>query len=84
VPYQRVNGQVNSKRGVTPSAALRMAKIFGTSSEFWLNLQMRWDVTFAQQASTAFASTINGASASNGMMAKHVTWRLLTTIEGKP
>jgi addiction module HigA family antidote len=37
VPYQRVNELINGKRGVIPSAALRLAKVFGTFSEFWLN-----------------------------------------------
>jgi antitoxin HigA-1 len=50
VPYQRVNELINGKRGVIPSTALRLAKVFGTSSEFWLNLQMRWDVYCAQEA----------------------------------
>lgn len=44
VPYQRVNELVNGKRGMTPSTALRLAKYFGTSPDFWLNLQMRWDL----------------------------------------
>lgn len=44
VPYQRINEIVNMKRGVTPSTALRLAKYFGTTEEFWLNLQMRWDL----------------------------------------
>jgi len=34
VPYQRVNELVNKKRGVTPSTALRLAKIFGVSPDF--------------------------------------------------
>ena len=42
VPYQRVNELVNQKRGVTPSTALRLAKYFGMSPDFWLNLQVRW------------------------------------------
>ena len=50
VPYQRVNELVNGKRGVTPGTALRLAKFFGNSPDFWLNLQMRWDLYFAQQA----------------------------------
>jgi addiction module HigA family antidote len=53
VPYQRVNELINGKRGVTPGTALRLAKYFGTSPDFWLNLQMRWDVYFAQQAEAA-------------------------------
>ncbi len=44
VPYQRINEIVNMKRGITPSTALRLAKYFGTTEDFWLNLQMRWDV----------------------------------------
>lgn len=50
VPYQRVNELVNQKRGVTPSTALRLAKFFNVSADFWLNLQMRWDLYKAQQS----------------------------------
>jgi len=48
VPYQRVNELVNQKRGVTPSTALRLAKFFGVSADFWLSLQVRWDLYRAQ------------------------------------
>jgi addiction module HigA family antidote len=43
VPFQRVNEVVSGKRGVTPGTALRLAKYFGNSPGFWLNLQMRCD-----------------------------------------
>ena len=49
VPYQRVNEVVNGRRGITASTALRLAKFFGVSSDFWMNLQLRWDIYFAQQ-----------------------------------
>jgi addiction module HigA family antidote len=49
VPYQRVNEIVNRRRGVTPSTALRLSQYFGTSSGFWMNSQMRWDLYQAQQ-----------------------------------
>lgn len=49
VPYQRVNEIVNRRRGVTPSTALRLSHYFGTSSGFWMNGQMRWDLYQAQQ-----------------------------------
>ncbi|MCV6625622.1 MAG: HigA family addiction module antitoxin [Cellvibrionaceae bacterium] len=49
VPYQRVNELINQKRGITPSTALRLAKFFNMSAEFWLNLQLRWDLDRAQQ-----------------------------------
>ncbi len=49
VPYQRVNELVNQRRGVTPSTALRLARFFNMSEDFWLNLQIRWDLYKAQQ-----------------------------------
>lgn len=50
VPYQRVNELINGRRGITPSTALRLAKFFGNTPEFWLSLQLRWDLYFAQAA----------------------------------
>lgn len=44
VPYQRVNEVINRKRGLTPGIALRLAKFFGTSADFWMTLQLRWDL----------------------------------------
>lgn len=41
VPYQRINEIVNGRCGITSSTALRLAKFFGTSAGFWLNLQLR-------------------------------------------
>ena len=49
VPYQRINEIINGKRGVTPSTALRLAKVFGMSEDFWLNLQLRWDLYRARK-----------------------------------
>jgi addiction module HigA family antidote len=48
VPYQRVNELVRRRRGVTPSTALRLAKFFGMSPDFWVNLQLRWDLYHAE------------------------------------
>ena len=42
VPYQRVNELVNQKRGVTPSTALRLARFFGVSADYWLNLESQY------------------------------------------
>ncbi|MEZ4299331.1 MAG: HigA family addiction module antitoxin [Polyangiaceae bacterium] len=44
VPFQRVNLIVRGKRSVTPDTALRLARLFGTTAEFWLNLQQAWDL----------------------------------------
>ena len=49
VPYQRVNEIVNKRRGITPSTALRLAKFFGMSEDFWMSLQLRWDLFKAKQ-----------------------------------
>jgi addiction module HigA family antidote len=49
VPYQRINEIVNERRGITPSTALRLAKFFGMPANFWMNLQLRWDLYRAQQ-----------------------------------
>ena len=49
VPYQRVNEIVNGRRGITPSTALRLAKYFGNTPGFWMNLQLRYDLYHAKQ-----------------------------------
>jgi len=58
VPYQRINEIINGRRGVTPSTALRLSKFFGVSPDFWMNLQLRWDLYFAQQSDADELKTI--------------------------
>jgi antitoxin HigA-1 len=58
VPYQRINEIVNGRRGMTPSTALRLAKFFGMSADFWMNLQLRWDLYFAQKEEQAILESI--------------------------
>lgn len=50
VPYQRVNEIIRGRRGITPSTALRLARFFGVSADFWMNLQMRWDLFHVQKS----------------------------------
>ena len=50
VPYQRINEIVNGRRGITAGTALRLARFFGMTPDFWMNLQLRWDLHYAQQA----------------------------------
>jgi antitoxin HigA-1 len=60
VPYQRVNDLVNGRRGMTPSTALRLAKYFGMTADFWMNFQqLRWDLYFAQKDETGIIQQIN-------------------------
>jgi addiction module HigA family antidote len=58
VPYQRINDLVNGRRGVTPSTALRLARFFGNSPDFWMNLQLRWDLYFTRQSEIKVIETI--------------------------
>jgi addiction module HigA family antidote len=44
VPARRINEIVHQTRSVTADTALRFAKFFGTSPEFWLNLQIHYDL----------------------------------------
>ncbi|MGM0655947.1 MAG: HigA family addiction module antitoxin [Thermodesulfobacteriota bacterium] len=62
VPYQRINEIINGRRGVTPSTALRLSKFFGVSPDFWLNLQLRWDLYFVQQSEANILKTIKPIS----------------------
>ncbi len=44
VPARRITSIVHGKRGVTADTALRLARFFGTSERFWLNLQAHYDL----------------------------------------
>ena len=49
VPAPRINDIVREKRAITPDTALRLARYFGASAEFWLNLQTAYDLRLAKQ-----------------------------------
>jgi hypothetical protein len=49
-------------RGVTPGTALRLAKFFGVSPDFWMNIQLRWDLYFAKQSEADNLKTIKPLS----------------------
>ena len=44
IPVQRINEIVNEKRGITPETAWLFAGAFGTTPEFWMNLQAAYDL----------------------------------------
>lgn len=48
VPPRRINEIVHGKRAITADTALRLAKYFGTSAQFWLNLQTQYDLDLAE------------------------------------
>jgi addiction module HigA family antidote len=63
VPSGRVTDILNGKRGITPDTALRFARYFGNSAEFWMNLQTRYDLTVAEkQFGTRIAAEVQRAA----------------------
>jgi len=70
VPFQRVNELVNRRRGVTPATALRLSRLFGNTPDFWMNLQIRWDLYRAQRKEAEILKKIepiqNGAALQPG------------------
>ncbi|MGA2986440.1 MAG: HigA family addiction module antitoxin [Terriglobia bacterium] len=49
VPTNRITQILNGRRDITADTALRLAHFFGTSAEFWINLQSLYDLRIAQQ-----------------------------------
>lgn len=49
VPTNRITGILNGQRGITGDTALRLSHFFGTSAEFWLNLQSLYELRIAQK-----------------------------------
>lgn len=49
VPAPRINDIVRERRAVTPDTALRLARYFGTTPQFWLNLQTSYDLKIAER-----------------------------------
>jgi len=50
IPVQRVNEIVRGKRGVTPDTSWLLAQAFGTTPEFWMNLQVSYDLARSKPA----------------------------------
>ncbi|MBI2801868.1 MAG: HigA family addiction module antidote protein [Gammaproteobacteria bacterium] len=50
VPANRITGIVNGTRAITADTALRLARYFGTTPEFWLNLQTHYDLSVTRQS----------------------------------
>lgn len=49
VPPRRINEIVHGKRAITADTALRLAKYFGTSAQFWLHLQTQYDLDLVEE-----------------------------------
>jgi len=55
VSFPRLNEVIRGKRSVTPDTALRLARVTGMSADFWLGLQLDWDLWHALRSKTATA-----------------------------
>jgi addiction module HigA family antidote len=55
ISFLRLNEIVRGKRGVTPDTALRLERVLGMRAEFWLGLQLDWDLWQALQGRDAAA-----------------------------
>jgi addiction module HigA family antidote len=53
VSFVRLNEIVNGRRGITPDTALRLARLFETTPELWLNGQLAWDLWHVMHAPAA-------------------------------
>jgi addiction module HigA family antidote len=53
VSYPRVNELIHGKRGITPDTALRLERLLGMEAQFWLNLQLAWDLYHVKHSSAA-------------------------------
>ena len=58
VPRTRIERIAREELGITADTALRLAKFFGTSVDFWMNLQSRYDILVAERAIGAKLKTI--------------------------
>ncbi|HDQ04539.1 MAG TPA: addiction module antidote protein, HigA family [Deltaproteobacteria bacterium] len=60
VPVPRINDIVREHRAITPDTALRLARYFGTTAQFWLNLQTSYDLKKTEkEVGAKIASEIN-------------------------
>ena len=50
VPPRRINEIVHGKRGITADTAIRLARYFGTTEEFWMNLQSNYELRLERRA----------------------------------
>lgn len=63
VTHRRINEIVRGKRAITPDTAMRLSLYFGTSPEFWMNLQTTYDLRWLKNKATGEYSKIHHAPA---------------------
>ena len=55
ISFVRLNELINCRRGMTPDTALRLEQVLGMPADFWLGLQLDWDLWHAQRSAEAQA-----------------------------
>jgi addiction module HigA family antidote len=50
ISYPRLNELINGRRGMTPDTAIRLERLLGVEAQFWLNLQLAWDLYQARRS----------------------------------
>ena len=63
IPAPRINDILAGKRGITADTALRLARYFGTSAEFWMNLQAAYELRSARKQAGKELSAIRPSAA---------------------
>ena len=58
VPAPRINDVIRQKRGISIDTALRLARYFNTTPQFWMNLQISYDLKMAKQNMTKIEDEI--------------------------
>lgn len=53
ISYPRLNELIHERRSMTPDTALRLEQLLGVEAQFWLNLQLAWDLYHARRSSHA-------------------------------
>lgn len=71
VPANRISQIINGKRSITGDTALRLAHWFGTSPQFWMNLQALYDVRMAEQEAGTEIRTLPTKPGRSGSAHRH-------------
>ena len=69
VPVNRITEILNGRRSITGDTALRLGRFFGTSGEFWLNLQKLYELRLAERKSGAEIARLPSLNADNRLRA---------------
>lgn len=67
IPLSRINAIVNGKRSITADTAIRLAKYFGMSEQFWLNAQAHYDLEVAKARNAAEFRAIAPLKVASGL-----------------